>query len=190
MDLSIAAATAATAFFTFLAATVAWLAYIQRRVAAGAHKPVVVRGPRRSAPQLFPSDEYARLAWGRATDEDSLERVRVFDPYMINRSQIPQLLTIDRYRGLIVLWPRFHRKHKPRLFGEDPFELPPNGAGNVIFRLVYETGKWPSGGMEDHYWFKGRYFVHLSIETATGHRARYLGWVRLRPYEGQDTDTF
>jgi hypothetical protein len=185
VDIAIAAATAATALFALGALAIMWLAYQHGRTEAGASRSIIVKKPRFRAQPFYPThDEQQR--WREP--ESDYHQFRILDFYVFNRSAVPQVIGISGLdKTLRIVWPLRWPGGEPHLLGEGPLEIPPHDGGNIALRLVKEDGQWPSEERDEewYFWYKRRYFIWLTLETNSGHTARYIGWARLRRFEGE-----
>ena len=176
----------ATATFTAATVLVTWLAYQHGRTDTGRGKPLVLRGAFK-VPLLIDN-----RWWWAAIEEQNWHKYRVFDLHILNRSAVFQIL---RMHGGSVLWPRLPPAfRKLRVTVEEDMKLDPYAGGNVELLINSPTGEWPVEKVEEDewlgQWYRRRYLVKMYGETASGHRVRYFGLVRLRYFKGRKTHKF
>jgi hypothetical protein len=171
-----------TAVFTGLAAMTALLLYRQERLLFGLRRPIRIGKRKPVGVHRFPDEE----EWDTFSDEIS-RLMRVLTLYIFNRSQVSQSITFDTEKSR-VLWP-FSSRHLH--IQQREVRLSRQSGGN--FRILMGSpmpmhsgwGELPSPWAED--WDR-RYLVRLVGMTASGHRVRFLGFVRVttfKPTRGQ-----
>lgn len=166
-----------TAAFTGLAAVIGTLLYRRESLLAGLRRPIRVRKRKSVGVHPFPDEK----EWDCFSDEIA-GLMRVLTLYIFNRSQVSQSITFDSEKSR-VQWPISCRHLRIQ---QREVRLSRQSGGN--FRILMGSpfpihsgfGELPTPWGPD--WDR-RYLVRLVGMTASGHRVRFIGLVRVEPFK-------
>lgn len=165
-----------TALFTGAITVISWLAYQHGRTAVAARNPIKIRAPRFVGSQ--PEIQHHGIP---QTSGPSRIRMAVF--HIWNRSQVPQQVLFDFAEGR-VWWPRLKAEF---LSAMQPDITLAGSEARHYGLAVFTDQAWPADSLADPRAvprfqprsYRRRYLVSLKGMTASGHRVRFRGWVRL-----------
>jgi len=162
-----------TAAFTGLAAVIGLLLYRRESLLAGLRRPIRIGKRKPVGVHRFPDE----AEWDTFST-DIWRLMRVLTLYIFNRSQVSQSITFDTEKSR-VLWP-FSRRHLHIQQREVRRGRQSGGNFRILMGSPFPT-KSGWGELPDP-WGPGwdrRYLVRLVGMTASGHRVRFIGLVKV-----------